>query len=223
MIVSTSEFFIRILLSAILGGLIGFERERRNQPAGLRTQMILAVGATLSMILSIDLAYQFAPGSPAGDPARLAAQVVSGIGFLGAGAILHFGANVKGLTTATSLWTVAIIGLVVGAGHYLIAIATGLLIVLILDVVSRLERRFIQREAELTVTIKVQDRHGLVEEIRTRLGAAEFPVATTRLDKDLETNLVTICLEIHASKAGMFDRLIGQISKIEGVKNFKIE
>ena len=113
MLISEGEILIRLGLAALLGMIVGFERERQNQPAGLRTHAILAIGSCLAMTVSINLAVQFVPYVPNGDPARLAAQVISGIGFLGAGAILRYGTNVKGLTTATSLWTVAIVGLAV--------------------------------------------------------------------------------------------------------------
>jgi len=101
--ISETQFIIRILVAAALGAVVGLERERLNQPAGLRTHIILVIGAAMAMVLSANLGYLFArPGTPA-DPARLAAQVISGIGFLGAGAILRYGFTVKGLTTATSL------------------------------------------------------------------------------------------------------------------------
>jgi len=103
MLISEGEILIRLGLAALLGMIVGFERERQNQPAGLRTHAILAIGSCLAMTISINLAVQFVPHVPNGDPARLAAQVISGIGFLGAGAILRYGTNVKGLTTATSL------------------------------------------------------------------------------------------------------------------------
>ena len=115
------DILIRLLIAAGLGAVVGFERERSQQPAGLRTHIILVVGSTLAMTLSVNLAIQFQPLVPNGDPARLAAQVISGIGFLGAGAIFRYGVSIKGLTTATSLWTMAVVGLVVGAGHYLAA------------------------------------------------------------------------------------------------------
>ncbi len=102
--ISELEIVLRLGLSAVLGMVIGFDRERQNQPAGLRTHTILAIGSCLAMTISINLAIQYQPIAN-GDPSRLAAQVVSGIGFLGAGAILRYGTNVKGLTTATSLWT----------------------------------------------------------------------------------------------------------------------
>ena len=224
MIVGANEFILRILVSAVLGALVGIERERHNQPAGLRTQMILAVGATLAMILSINLAFQFIPaGGSAGDPSRLAAQVVSGIGFLGAGAILHYGANVKGLTTATSLWAIAIVGLTVGAGYYLIGVVTVGLMLLILSLLTRFEHRFIQRKGDLSVTVDAVDHPGLVEELIKQMGKDEFAISATRIQKNLETNQIQMCFEIHGAPSNALDTLIGRVSRVTGVINFKIE
>src|SRR5512138_990442 len=105
--ISDFEIIFRLLAAAALGALVGYERQRNNQPAGLRTHIILVVGAALAMTLSINLAMQYRPLVPNGDPARLAAQVISGIGFLGVGAIIRYGPNIKGLTTATSMWSMA--------------------------------------------------------------------------------------------------------------------
>lgn len=123
------EVVLRLVMSVILGGFIGLERERllvgyRTYSAGFRTHILVAVGAAVCMIVSEGLHYQFK-----GDAARIAAQVVSGIGFLGAGAIMREGLLVRGLTTAASLWVVASVGLACGAGYYLPA-ALGTLLVL---------------------------------------------------------------------------------------------
>lgn len=126
----------RLLLAALLGGAVGLERESQGRPAGLRTHMLVALGACLIMLVGVD-------GFPlAGrDPFRLAAQVVSGIGFLGAGTILRDGSNVKGLTTAASLWVVAGVGIAAGVGFYSGAVACTLLVVLSLVLLSRVEAR----------------------------------------------------------------------------------
>jgi len=133
----------RLALSALLGSFIGYERERLAWAAGLRTHMLVAVGSTMVMIVS---AYGFADVMGPGislDPSRMAAQVVSGIGFLGAGAILARGEVVRGLTTAASVWSVAGIGLAVGGGLYVPAIAATAIILIILAGIKPLERRFI--------------------------------------------------------------------------------
>ena len=106
------EIVFRLFLAIILSGIIGFERELHGRPAGLRTHVLVALGAALVMLISID------GFGGSGDPARLAAQVVSGIGFLGAGAILRDGGDIKGITTAATLWIVGMIGLACGNGYY---------------------------------------------------------------------------------------------------------
>jgi putative Mg2+ transporter-C (MgtC) family protein len=133
------DIVIRLGLGFLAGAIIGFERSSRHQVAGLRTHILIAVGATLLMLLSIWLPRQFS--SPEnGDPGRIAAQVVSGIGFLGAGAILRLGNNVRGLTTAASLWLIAAVGLAIGAGMYIaaaVAEAISLVTLFALDIVEK--------------------------------------------------------------------------------------
>jgi putative Mg2+ transporter-C (MgtC) family protein len=119
---------LRIIFSFILGMIIGIERETHNQPAGMRTHILISIGATMVMLISIFIPQTFT-NFQNGDPGRIAAQVVSGIGFLGAGAILKFGTDVKGLTTAASIWAMAAVGLAVGAGMFLIA-AIGVIVIL---------------------------------------------------------------------------------------------
>jgi|Tabmets5t2r1_1033131.scaffolds.fasta_scaffold08889_3 putative Mg2+ transporter-C (MgtC) family protein len=120
---SELELLLRLLLAAVLGGAVGAERELHDQPAGLRTHMLLTIGACLFTLVS---AYGF--GGPA-DPSRLAAQIVTGIGFLGGGAIVRHGLTVRGLTTAASIWATASIGVAVGAGSYLLAAGGTVLVV----------------------------------------------------------------------------------------------
>jgi putative Mg2+ transporter-C (MgtC) family protein len=221
--VPIDQFILRLLLSAVLGGVIGFERERQSQPAGLRTLIILSVGSTLAMVLSINMAFQFVPGQSSGDPARLAAQVVSGIGFLGAGAILHYGLNVKGLTTATSIWTIAIVGLAVGAGWYVESIATTGLMLVVLVVLNIIERRYIHSYTSFNLTVKAADKHGMIEEIKTKLSDPGHSVSVIRVSKDLDDNRITVELTVRALETNLQDHLIGQLSGIDGVKSFKIE
>jgi putative Mg2+ transporter-C (MgtC) family protein len=112
------DMVVRLCLSFAAGTIVGLERASRRQVAGMRTHVIICLGATLLMILSIWLPQEFS-GLKNGDPGRIAAQVVSGIGFLGAGAMIRLGNNVRGLTTAASLWLIAAVGMAIGAGLYL--------------------------------------------------------------------------------------------------------
>jgi len=114
---------LRLILAALLGGIVGYQRERAEKPAGLRTHILVALGATLFTVVSL---YGFGSGS---DPTRIAAQVVTGIGFLGAGTILREREQVQGLTTAASTWAVASVGVAVGVGMYLMALVACLIVV----------------------------------------------------------------------------------------------
>jgi putative Mg2+ transporter-C (MgtC) family protein len=132
---------IRLFVAAFLGGIVGFEREIYNRFAGFRTHILVCVGSCLIMLTSIYMAMTYAGQSPA-DPGRLAAQVVSGIGFLGAGTILHSSSHIRGLTTAANLWMIAGVGLAVGSGFYLPAVFTTLLAFAVLKFFPPLEARF---------------------------------------------------------------------------------
>lgn len=133
---------LRLVLAALAGGLVGAERARHAQIAGIRTHAILAIGAALTMLVSAAIAGSAASDGAGGtvfsDPGRIAAQVISGIGFLGAGAIIRLGNSIRGLTTAASLWTVAGIGLAIGAGYYVGAAVATVLLIVVLDGVDRL-------------------------------------------------------------------------------------
>src|SRR5690554_6224470 len=121
------DLLLRLLLAAVLGGLVGVERAIGGKPAGFRTNLLICVGATLLTELSIGVATLAPPGRIAGDPARIAAQIVSGIGFLGAGTIIQSRGSVVGLTTAATLWVVAAIGIAAGSGAYVEAVGTTVL------------------------------------------------------------------------------------------------
>lgn len=137
--ITTWTSLLRLFFSLIAGALIGFERESRRQPAGLRTHVLISVGSTLLMLLSIYIPQKYFD-MKSGDPGRIAAQVVSGIGFLGAGAIIKLGNNVKGLTTAASIWVVAGIGLAIGAGLYIPSLIALVLILFTLIVLDYIEK-----------------------------------------------------------------------------------
>jgi putative Mg2+ transporter-C (MgtC) family protein len=126
------EYGLRLVLSAILGGVVGTEREKRDKAAGIRTNALVAVTSCLIMLTSYNLAMDLGDEKAYADAARIAAQVVSGVGFLGAGTILKNDNKIRGLTTAAGLWSVAGIGLAVGMGYYFIAIVTTLIIVVTL-------------------------------------------------------------------------------------------
>lgn len=127
-----AETIVLLIIAAFLSMIVGLDRERRDRPAGLRTHMLVGIGACLFTILSIH-------AFPSGDPGRVASQIIPGIGFLGAGAILKQRRDVTGLTTAASIWSTAAIGMAVGSGAWLLALAGTLIIWIVLVMVSRAE------------------------------------------------------------------------------------
>ena len=131
---SFPEALVRLALAAVLGGAVGLEREYRNKPAGLRTNMLIALGSALFSILSIEL------GAGTGSPDRIAAQVVTGIGFLGAGAILRSGDHIHGLTTAATIWVNAAIGMAAGLGSYTVATVAAAITLVVLALLPWMEK-----------------------------------------------------------------------------------
>lgn len=145
----------RMFLSLILGSIVGLERKRKGQPAGIRTFALISMGATLAMIISIYVPQEYLGHVANGDPSRIAAQVLSGIGFLGAGAIIQMKGSVRGLTTAAGIWMVAAIGLAVGVGMYLIAVIATILILFILLQLERIEHRVSLGSESRIIRIKI--------------------------------------------------------------------
>ena len=138
------DLALRLTVGLVLGAIIGFERELQRQPAGFRTHSLVSLGAALFTVVS---AYGFSGDLV--DPTRIAAQIVSGIGFIGAGTILQHRGHIRGLTTAASLWSVAAIGTAAGAGLYIVAIVGTLLILVVLSILDRIEE-FARRRLQLT-------------------------------------------------------------------------
>lgn len=213
------EIVLRIGLAALLGMVVGYERERQNQPAGLRTHTILAIGSCLAMTISINISTQFANS---GDPARLAAQVVSGIGFLGAGAILRYGTNVKGLTTATSLWTIAIVGLAVGAGHYFASIATTVALLIVLVLLNILEKKLIRVYSTVNVVVTAIGVPDLAEQLQEALKMLKKKVISTGIERDVSNNSTIVTLVVKAIEDESFEDIQAVIAEMPGVTHYKL-
>ena len=138
MVITDAELIIRIILSIILCGLIGLEREHLKKPAGLRTNILVGLGSTLVMLIALKLPVIM--GSQTIDPGRIAGNVITGIGFLGAGAIIQARGSIQGLTTAATIWVVAAIGLAVGLGYYFAALAVTFIALVVLYILGLLEK-----------------------------------------------------------------------------------
>ncbi len=189
--------FFRIFITAILAGIIGIERERRNQPAGFRTHIILGIGSVLTMLVSIHMADIYPQHT--NDPARIAAQVVTGVGFLGAGAILRFGANVKGLTTAASLWTTAVIGLAIGSGYYIGGGIAAFIIILTLTVLNKVEKYFLGSKGDKSLILSAVESKNLLGEIEKVLASEGISVINIKLSKNTLNREVDINAVIRIS------------------------
>lgn len=209
------SILIRLLASVLLGGLIGLDREMKNRPAGLRTYMLVCMGSCLIMLTN-QYVYQFVQS---GDPTRLGAQVVSGIGFLGAGTIVVTRRNhIKGLTTAAGLWAAAGVGLALGAGFYEAALAAGLSIFLILTVLQRLDSKMRSRSRTADLYIEMSESLSLGALIR-QLRALEVRVDEIQLDQNgmLEENMRALMVTLKFPKHSDHEALIDSIRKIDGV------
>jgi len=181
------------------------ERELAGKPAGLRTNILICIGAVLFMQLSIDVAEIgfSSDGHPYGDTTRIAAQIVSGIGFLGAGAILHSEGAVIGLTSAATVWVVAAIGAAIGAGSYVVALGSTALIMLVLVGLRPVEARLLtkRRRVHATIRVKPNASFGVVEKIITDRGLHVMGSRTFEHDTDRAFEL----------------ELVGSTSQLEGL------
>ncbi|SEJ86809.1 MgtC/SapB family protein [Paraburkholderia diazotrophica] len=221
--ISDVELISRLVLAAVLGSVIGFERERLSWAAGLRTHMLVCVGSALFMIVS---AFGFADVLGTEhvvlDPSRVAAQVVSGIGFLGAGSILLRGSIIRGLTTAASLWSVAAVGLAVGGGLYTASIAATIIVLIILAGVQPIEKRFITVKQRCQLMLVVERGSMTFHSLHEALGPASPRVkhfVMQQSDDDPQFDEVVITL----SRVSMteYTAICEQLKALPAVKDFR--
>ncbi|MBQ7528702.1 MgtC/SapB family protein [bacterium] len=192
--ISELDFILRLVLAAFLGGAIGLEREAMNRAAGLRTNVLVSVGSALFTVLSF---YYFIDGQHNRDSERIAAQVVSGIGFLGAGTIMKQGVTVRGLTTAATLWVVAAIGMSCGAGAYILACSTSLLTLLTLIFLHKLEKKMAGfRQVKIKAVFPNQE--DIVKKLCDRL--AEYDLQIYNINVNLEEDHVVVKAIINLPK-----------------------
>lgn len=161
-----TDAVLRMVFAMIIGIVVGAERGRNHRPAGMRTHMLVALGACVVMIVGTLLFVEFSPLGAAPDPARLGAQVISGVGFLGAGTILREGLTVKGLTTAASIWTVACLGLATGAGYYAISLTGAVAVYATLTIFEVVQRRIYTTHHEtLVLSLECHDLPAIMHDI----------------------------------------------------------
>lgn len=186
------ELLLQIGLATLLGGAIGMERELSGKPAGLRTNILICVGATLFTVLSFRLSEN------RGDPARIAAQILPGVGFIGAGTILHMRGSVIGLTSAATIWVVAAIGMAIGGGAYQEAVGTTLFVLLILAGLVHVENAVARHSTFSHVTIHAKPDGNVLEELQNLVRRSGLTVARSESRKE-NVDLV-IDLELRGPK-----------------------
>src|SRR5688572_7831192 len=173
------DLLLKLGLAVLLGGVIGLEREISGKPAGLRTNILICVGAALLTDVSIGIV-RGPTGAFIGDPSRLAAQIITGIGFIGAGTIMQASGTITGLTSAATIWVVCAMGITVGAGFYLEAVGAGLIVALVLSGLGTLEHRL--RRARRVLSCTVRARPGFSPaELETLLGANGIKILGERV------------------------------------------
>lgn len=213
----TSDMLIKLLLSCVLGGIIGLERESVNRPAGFRTHMLVSIGSTLVMMINGIMISAYGDVVNL-DPGRFGAAVISGIGFLGAGTIIKEGNSVKGLTTAASLWTVACIGLAIGAGYYAISIITTLTVLVILELFARMEKKIIKKRRQLVLRIISENTPGQIGKIGDVTGFHKCLIQDIDLDHQSDqTAIITLALKY--PKAFDLTSLMDDLSSLSGLKS----
>lgn len=217
--VTTVSSVFKLLLSLLLGCCVGLERKRKGQIAGIRTFALIALGATLAMILSIYVPQEYL-GLKNGDPGRIAAQVITGIGFLGAGAIIQMKGSVRGLTTAAGIWMVATIGMAVGVGMYLVSVvATGLMLV-ILVLLEQLEHRIHVGWETRIVRIRIGAVVKDIEAYRHCLSEQNITLTNVFVEYDFETPCTRLNLVVLAKNTTDFVKVFGllrQLNPTQGI------
>ena len=223
--ISPAEILLRLLLAIVLGGVIGYDRERRSSTAGLRTHMLVCLGAALGMIVS---AFGFADvlRQPAVvlDPSRIAAGVISGIGFLGAGAIfiLRREEVVRGMTTAAGLWTVAAIGLAAGAGLYVAALLATSIAWAILAVLKMAEHRLFARGRRRCIRLQTLPGSLVLAELESEVAAQRLQLFQLSVRRQDDGDEIELLFKRGVSDAQMMT-LLQSLRSVEGFKSLRLE
>ncbi len=219
--ITVSSAVFKLILSLIAGGLVGLNREQHKQPAGFRTHILICVGATLLMMLSIYIPQVYFDFKN-GDPSRIAAQVVSGIGFLGAGAIIRMGSNVRGLTTAASIWLISAIGLAIGAGLYVIAFVTVIIALFTLIMLERWEKSYFPHVIMKNLVVKFERHYIHSEEIKSILIKRKIHYQITDINADTGNDIsseIKFLIRIpENTDIGDFMRTLYQVKYVNNVQ-----
>ena len=207
------DYFVRIAVACICGGLVGLERTKRLKEAGIRTHIIVALGATLIMVVS---KYGFADVVSA-DASRIASNVITGISFLGAGVIFVRGGSVKGLTTAAGIWATAAIGLALGAGMYTVGVLCTVLMIVLQISLHKFLPGDMQSSKELLLVIS-RDYHTVMPKIRARLGEMKILIGSVEMEK-LENGDTRVTMDVRLHKDNVSDELLDLADEFPEIKS----
>ncbi len=207
------DYLVRVVVACLCGGLIGLERTKRLKEAGIRTHIIVALGATLIMVVS---KYGFADVVSA-DASRIASNVITGISFLGAGVIFVRGGSVKGLTTAAGIWATAAIGLALGAGMYTVGVLCTALMILLQISLHKFLPGDMQSSKELLLVIS-RDYHTVMPKIRARLEEHKVLISGVEMEK-MDNGDVRVSMEVRIPKDNLSDRLLDLADEFPEIKS----
>jgi len=216
--------FVKLLLAALAGGVVGLEREKHGRPAGLRTHLLVALGACIMMVVSEAFPLKYADHDMQSalriDPGRTAAQIITGIGFLGAGVIIKEGISVRGLTTAASLWLVAGLGMAFGMGLFIPGVMTTVLALLSLIFLKKLEP-LINKDRYLDIAVTATNRPGLQDEMERLFNERGLRITDVRSHVDLQQGDVTFEYILTQHRRRMGRELSEQIATLQGVHKIR--
>jgi putative Mg2+ transporter-C (MgtC) family protein len=217
---------VRLLLASLLGGIIGLEREIHGRPAGFRTHLLVSLGSCLFCITSLEfyrLFGNFSGSGPMGvDPGRIAAQVVTGIGFLGAGAIIREKAAVRGLTTAACLWVAAALGIACGIGLFYLAISVTVVALANLLLLKQVEKR-LRRDTYLLVKVWGKDSEDFINLAYSVLASYGIKPVHAKYEKNMEQESMFAEFQLKRPRSGGPADILSSLSKLEGVKRVRID
>jgi putative Mg2+ transporter-C (MgtC) family protein len=222
-IISPLTVIVRLAFAVLAGFFIGLDRERHSQPAGLRTHMAISLGACLMMVLSLYIPIEYMHKGFGSDPTRLAAQVISGIGFLGAGAIFRFGFTVKGLTTAASIWTTSGIGLCFGAGYFFLGSVSTIFLIIILYVFDKLEDLIIERRNWRVITVDFKSKNLSGSDIFAIIRDFGINVKQPSIIENIETKSTEVIISCRIDEDFQIKALFDRIKSLGNIKNVKID
>ena len=210
------ELLLRLLVSVVLGGFIGLERGRTRHEAGLRTHILVCLGAATVMVLSELMAIKYNIHS---EILRMGAQVVSGIGFLGAGSIISDSNKIRGVTTAAGVWTTACVGLVIGSGFYIVSVAITFMMLFVMVVLKPLTRKIGMKRVINTLTVYIDDEK-TVSSLLNKLSEEGIDILKVKYDEDDNGLKAEIDVELH--EGIKLNDLICVSAELSGIKEFKV-